>query len=278
MRDNSIQDQIKLLKDYFLKSPDVSMAFLFGSYSMGRETYESDFDVAVYFRLWEDANYKIEDNLWSDITEIVNKEVDLVCLNNAPASLVSNIIKTGIPLIIKDKKLYWNIYLRSSLEAEDFSSFAEDYFEIYKKAKSLIPEQKVRLIERLQFLDGELKEIDIFKKLDSKEYHDNKFQRRNVERWTENIINASIDIAKIVLASEKRMMPKTYEEALRNFGILAGLTEEESKNLSRFANLRNILAHEYLDVLYGRIQIFIKESPSLYHKVLDFLETYLNRK
>lgn len=278
MRDNSIQDQIKLLKDYFLKSPDISMAFLFGSYSTGRETYESDFDVAVYFKLWEDTNYKIEDSIWSDITEIVKKEVDLVCLNNAPASLVSNVIKTGTPLIIKDKELYWDIYLKSSLETEDFSGFAKDYFEIYKKAKSLIPEQKVRLIERLQFLDGELKEIDIFKKLDFKEYQDNKFQRRNVERWTENIINASIDIAKIVLASDKKMMPKTYEEALRNFGILAGLTEEDSKKLSRFANLRNILAHEYLEVLYGRIQNFVKESPPLYQKVLDFLETYLNKK
>jgi len=41
-------------------------------------------------------------------------------------------------------------------------------------------------------------------------------------------------------------MPKTYEEALRNFGLFIGLNEEESKKFSRFANLRNILAHEYL--------------------------------
>lgn len=254
------------------------MAFLFGSYSSGRETYESDFDVAVYFKSWEDANYKIEDSIWSDITEIVKKEVDLVCMNNAPASLVSNVIKTGIPLIVKDKELYWDIYLKCSLEAEDFLGFAKDYFEIYKNAKSLVPEQKVRLLERLQFLDEELKEIGIFEELTFKEYQDNKIQRRNVERWAENIINASIDIAKIVLASEKKMMPKTYEEALRNFGILAGLTEEDAKKLSRFANIRNILAHEYLEVLYGRIQHFIKESPPLYQKVLYFLETYLGKK
>mgnify|MGYP005843945107 CR=1 FL=1 len=70
-------------------------------------------------------------------------------------------------------------------------------------------------------------------------------------------------------------MPRTYQEALYNFGILAGLTDEEAKEVSRYANLRNILAHEYLDILYGRIQRLIKESPPLYKKISDFLDNYL---
>ena len=44
----------------------------------------------------------------------------------------------------------------------------------------------------------------------------------------ENILNATIDIAKIVLASEKKLMPRTYEDALFNFSFLAGLSEEEA--------------------------------------------------
>lgn len=273
---------IKKLKKYFRNREDVLMAFIFGSWAKGREIAESDFDVAVYFRgksrgieSNEETLEERESEIWSDVLEIVKKSVDLICLNNAPASLVSEVIKTGIPLVVKDEKLYWNLYLEKSLEVEDFLHFAQDYFRIYKQAKSLSSEQKSSLLERIQFLDSELKEIQYFKKLSFEDYQTNKIQRRNIERWTENIINATIDIGKIILASEKKRMPKSYEESLINFGIVAGLKEKEAKKFSRFANLRNILAHEYLDILYGRIQTFIKESPPLYKKIFGFLETYL---
>ncbi len=276
------EEKIKLLKDYFAKRDDVLMAFVFGSYAKGREVSESDFDVAVYLKPEEkgaerekDISYENTDEIWAEVTDIVEKEVDLVCLNNAPASLVSNVIKTGIPLVIKDQKLYLEIYLRESLEAEDFLEFAKDYFGIYQRAESLLPEQKIRLFERLQFLDDELKELEEFRQLTFKEYQSDKTKRRNIERWTENIINAAIDAAKIILASEKKMMPKTYEGALRDFGIFAGLTEKDSRRLSKFAGLRNILAHEYLDILYEKIQNFVLEFPPLYKKIANFLERYL---
>ncbi len=268
-----IQGKIGLLKDYFARRDDVVMAFVFGSYASGHEVLESDFDLAVYFIHGMEGIGK-EDEIWSDVSGIVKKEIDLVCLNNAPASLISDVIKRGISLVIKDEKLYWDIYLRMSMEAEDFLEFANDYFKIYKMAQSLTPEQKVRLLERLQFLNEEMKEIEGFKKLTFDEYKTDKTKRRNIERWAENNINASIDIAKIILASEKKMMPKTYEEALRDFGILVGLDEEDSRKFSRFANLRNILAHEYLEILYERLKNFIEGFPPLSKKITDFLDKY----
>lgn len=278
-----LEEKIQLLKDYFSKREDVLMAFVFGSYAQKQETPESDFDIAVYFRpeakgnkTEQDVSRENEDEIRSDVTDILEKEIDLVSMNDAPVSLISHVMKTGVPLGIKDKKLYWDIYLRVSLDAEDFCQFAKDYFEIYQKALSLMPEQTTRLLERLQFLDIELKELEEFKKLTFEEYQNNKTKRRNIERWTENIINAAIDAAKIVLASEKKKMPKTYEEALRDLGILAGLTEKDSKKISKFANLRNILAHEYLDILYERIQNFILEFPPLYKKIAEFWEKYLS--
>ena len=156
-----IHRKIELLKDYFARRDDVVIAFVFGSYASGHEVLESDFDLAVYFRPGM-GEIRKEDGIWSDVSGIVKKEVDLVCLNNAPASLVSDVIKSGIPLVIKDEKLYWDIYLRISMEAEDFLEFANDYFKIYKMAQSLTPEQKVRLLERMQFLNEELKEIEVF--------------------------------------------------------------------------------------------------------------------
>jgi predicted nucleotidyltransferase len=42
--------KIRQLKEYFPRKPEVSMAFLFGSYVKGRAFYDSDVDIAVYFK------------------------------------------------------------------------------------------------------------------------------------------------------------------------------------------------------------------------------------
>lgn len=262
--------KIELLKKYFEKEKSVVLAFLFGSFAKGKEMAESDVDVAVYLK-----EKDREDEIWFEVSRIIEgKEVQLVCMNEAPATLITDIFQTGIPLVIKDKKLYWKLYLQKSSEAEDFSHFIRDFWQIYKRAKSLTEQDKDKLLQRWHFLDLRVKEIEEFKKLTFKEYQDEIVKRRNVERWAEITLNAIIDIAKIILSIEKKEMPRDYEKALLYFGFLIGLTEEESKRFSKFANLRNILAHEYLDILYEKIQNFIKEFPKFYKKIYNFLEKY----
>ena len=116
----NIKDKIELVRNYFRQRPEVLMAFVFGSYATGRQTSASDFDIAVYFRDSEKTDYSNEDQIRLEVADILHKNIDLVCLNGAPASLVSDVLKTGIPLLIRDRKLYWTLYLKVSLEAEDF--------------------------------------------------------------------------------------------------------------------------------------------------------------
>lgn len=262
--------KVEKLRRYFEEEENVLLAFIFGSSVRGAQGEDSDLDIGIYL-----SNKTEEDKIWREISKIVEREIDLVVLNDAPATLISNVFKTGIPLVIKDRKLYWNLYLPKSLEAEDFLEFAESYWRIYSRSASLIPEDKVRLLERIQFLESEFREIEGFKELTLEEYRQDKVKRRNIERWTENIINATIDIAKVVLASEKKEMPRTYEQALSSFGFFIGFEEKEANELSTFARLRNILAHEYLDVTYDRIKKFIIASPPLYEKILNFLSKYI---
>lgn len=155
-----MRKKILLLKEYFEKEPSVILAFLFGSFANGREMEESDVDVAIY---WKEKQKRARIHL--ELCCILEREVDLVDLEEAPASLVSHIFKTGIPLTIKDKKLYWELYLRMSNEAEDFLEFVEDFWKIYKTAKSLSIEAKERLRIRFQFLDREFKFLEDFSKI-----------------------------------------------------------------------------------------------------------------
>ncbi len=273
VEDLSIEEGIQRLKEYFEKEENTLIAFLFGSFAKDLQIEESDFDIAVYLKEEEK-----EEDIWFDVSKIIEKEVDLILLNTAPATLVSGIFRTGRPLVIKDKGLFLELYLKATSEAEDFSKFLEDFWEIYQRTESLAPEERDRLLIRFQFLDKVYRETENFKKMTPREYTEDIIKRRNVERWAEVVVNALIDISKIILASEKREMPRSYEESLSRFGLLIGLNEEEVKQLSSFANLRNILAHEYLDILYQRIQKFIKEFSVLYKKIFDFLEKYLRTR
>jgi uncharacterized protein YutE (UPF0331/DUF86 family)/predicted nucleotidyltransferase len=278
-------DVKEVLKDYFSKREDVAMAFLFGSFVEKRQTEDSDIDVAVYLKPstkrleWEEMKqYPQQEEIWSELVDILEKdEIDLIILNRANPTLAFDVLKTGIPLIIKDRALYLDFYLLLSNQAEDFSEFMKDYLRIKLSARSLSGEARDRLLQRFDYLITCWEEKDKFIKLDFETYRTNPDQRRNIERWVENITNVTIDIAKIILASEGREMPRSYKEALLDFGLFFGLREEEAKRLSQIAELRNLLAHEYLEILYDKIKNFLQFAPPIYDNLLAFLKKYLEK-
>lgn len=264
------QSLLEKLRKYFSDDMSVVLAFLFGSHACGAEGDKSDLDIAVYLN-----DLSQESRIWQELAPICEKELDLVVLNEAPATLISSVIKTGLPLVIKDRLLYLRLYLDKTLEAEDFAHFVVDYMRIYQRSQSLNPEDRTRILERIQFVQSELADIERFRLLSMDEYEENRPKRREVERWAENIMNATIDIAKIILASERKDIPKTYEESLRELAIFAGFDSKKAMRFSYFARFRNLLAHEYFDLLYKQLRQFIDEFPVLYKDISLFLKRYL---
>jgi len=202
---------IELLKNYFAKRPDVVMAFLFGSRSQQKERKSSDWDIAVYLKPdtarieWEelDREYPEEENIWNDCIDILKRDdIDLIILNRA-ASNIADAAMRGIPLVIKDRRIYLELMLIVSREAEDYRVFADDFFAISQRSASLTALDKNILQKTIIFLKQEMESYGVFKKMTQKEYQNDPNLRRNAERWVENIINASIDISKIILSSEK---------------------------------------------------------------------------
>ena len=136
-------------------------------------------------------------------------------------------------------------------------------------------EIRFRLIKHLTFLKNELKDYETFGTLSWKEYNDDRGKRRNVERWIENIINSSIDIAKLILISEGLSLPDTYKDVVKNLSLVANFNVEGVKKLSRWVSLRNIISHEYLDIRWISIQKFISESGLFYEDFLKRVQNYL---
>lgn len=130
----------------------------------------------------------------------------------------------------------------------------------------------------VNFLEEEVKDFPLFEQLTWEAFRSDKSKRRDVERWIENIVNSSIDIAKIILTSEGISLPDNYREIVLLLSLIRDFDKETSETLSKWVKLRNIISHEYLDIRWLSIRKFILETKILYEGFLNKTKGYLKRK
>ncbi len=118
--------------------------------------------------------------------------------------------------------------------------------------------QYAAILARIEFVRSELGVLAEYRDLGWPEYQRDRKARRNVERIAENVANATIDVAKILLATTPFPVPATYREVLETT-VPAGLADEASATeLVRLAQLRNTLSHRYLDYKWDGIKWFLR--------------------
>jgi uncharacterized protein YutE (UPF0331/DUF86 family) len=133
-----------------------------------------------------------------------------------------------------------------------------------------------RLARISDFLSEEMKDFkNKFLNLDYKNYKVNSDIRRNIERCIENIVNASLDIAKIILVNEEIAIPETYREYFLSLSAKNIIGEDIASILADGVRIRNILAHQYLDIRWNKIESFIKTDWKAYETFLDYIKKYL---
>jgi uncharacterized protein YutE (UPF0331/DUF86 family) len=142
----------------------------------------------------------------------------------------------------------------------------------------LTQEFKDRLVRHLNFLEEEIKDYTQFKNLSREEYLTNRDKRRNVERWIENIINSTVDISRVILAAEGIVIPDTYRRIVAMISAVNGLETVEADRLSNWIRLRNIVAHEYLDIKWNSISRFVNETDLLYKNFIEIIKQYVKNK
>ena len=259
--------KIKEIKNYFTQKQNVMFGFLFGSRIRNQARKASDWDIGVYLRPTSDIQEK-RNKIWNDLEKILKTEVDLVLLNQAPPLLANRIICQGIAVAMKDRRAYLDFLIRTTEEAESMREFVHDYYKIYQRSASLSEQDKIDLERILIFLENELKDFSKFQNLTFDEYQKDISIKREVERWIENLMNSILDIAKILLASSKKTVPATYREIILALKTLPEFEPKTIEKITDWIRLRNILAHEYLDIRWDRISKFLQTSQ-------PFLENFL---
>ncbi len=139
-------------------------------------------------------------------------------------------------------------------------------------------ELRERIIKHVNFIEKEIEDYSFFRDLSWEEYNINRSKRRDVERWIENIVNSSIDISKLILTAEDIKLPETYREIISFLSLVKGFDKEEMEKISRWVSLRNIIAHEYLDIRWASIKRFVQETEPLYKSFLERVKNYLREE
>lgn len=274
--------RINSLKDYFKNHPDIVFAFLFGSVKDRAFHSGSDWDIGVYFQPakgeGEEGKFCMQEaEIFSHLVNILGTDnIDLIVLNRAPSELADTVIRCGQALIIKNKEIFWEFFLNVTREAEDYRDFVEEYYRIYERSLSLSKEDRTSLEKRIVFLENELKDFSYYKEYTFALYQRDVHKRRELERWVENIINVIIDISKIVVASYRMNVPATYREAVEKM-VCIGIEEDIVSSLGGWVYLRNILAHQYLDLRWEKIKDFLSRGEGICNKFLKGVKNLLDK-
>jgi len=126
-----------------------------------------------------------------------------------------------------------------------------------------------RLMRIINFMELELNDLKRFTQIEYGEYQEDRDKRRNLERCIENVVNASLDIAKILLASQESEIPDTYRQYFMSLSSSGFIPESSASRLAEGVGLRNILAHQYLDIRWKSVKKFLSETVETYFEWLE---------
>ncbi len=119
----------QILQDCLSDFQQVMMAFLFGSTVKGYHTKRSDVDIALYLCPYHKSDIAV---IWDALEKEIKKEIDLIVLNEASATIAWEALK-GKNILLRDRSLYLSFLLDVSREAEDYRMLAQEIYQRKEK-------------------------------------------------------------------------------------------------------------------------------------------------
>ncbi len=122
-----MEDIEKKIKQFFASKEGIVSVHLFGSQAKGLAREKSDVDCAILFQKNNVPNTLDLMQIRESLTDVLNKEVDLVCLNTASPIIAMQIYRYGKVLFKNDFKQY----------AQYIIDLFTDYFDLKLMRKPL---------------------------------------------------------------------------------------------------------------------------------------------
>lgn len=127
-------DKQKLI--HLLQSdPEINAAILFGSEAQGQSNRESDIDLGLLYNRTKTPNAFDLLNFKQDLSDAMHQDVDLVILNNASPIIAMQVVKNGLPLFIRDEKIYLDFEVNLITDYADLKRLREPFEQNILKRK-----------------------------------------------------------------------------------------------------------------------------------------------
>jgi len=107
------------IRKYVKNRGDIELAFLFGSVASGSDNAISDIDIALLFAVNSVPDGNIQLKIQDELTYKLQREVDLVILNNASPIIKMQVLRKGKKIYEKTRGAYSNFFVRTINEYDD---------------------------------------------------------------------------------------------------------------------------------------------------------------
>ena len=111
------KEMVRSLEAFFRKQRGVILAFLFGSSVANRMHPASDVDIGILFKAA--PNLHEVNDLASRLSSRIQREIDLVVLNQASPVLGMQILKHGVLIYASDRKHYHQFFVDTVNQYDD---------------------------------------------------------------------------------------------------------------------------------------------------------------
>ena len=120
-------DIIEKCKNLLMRYEYIIFAYIFGSYAKGKMRANSDIDIAVYLDQEIDTETYLEIKML--LSDICEREVDLIILNDAPPLLKYQVYKNNILLFTRNKSIETHYKVKTLFEYNDFKRYLDLAYE-----------------------------------------------------------------------------------------------------------------------------------------------------
>ena len=137
---------------------------------------------------------------------------------------------------------------------------------------------KNRVLLRVNFIIQQLSYLKEYEFISFENYQNNFEKKATIERTLELMIQAAIDINRHLITKKLRLpFPETAKQSFLQLQQENILTEALAKQLAKSAGLRNILAHEYLELddtnIYQSITLALSQYPLYIKQIITYLDS-----
>ena len=205
------QSSVERLRQAFKgRERGVAAVYLFGSVARGESRPGSDLDVAVLLEPAPErgAYESLRLDLRAELESRLGQEIDFVVLNHAPPDLVHRVLRDSV-LVIEPRPVGPGCASRCGARNEYWD--LKPYLDEYRRTPGVPRLTDADLVrKRLAFIETCLRELAEFADAERVE-HDVR-ERRFVEHTLQIAIQAALDIASHVVASDRLGEPSSNQE------------------------------------------------------------------